>query len=557
MTTAKRVLIKANGHQFDEKALVGLTGIRVQQRLSMPTQCELFFRAPPGPLATAQELTVGTALQVRLSDFERPLFIGDVTAVEHEYGPENVQQIYVRSYDPLHRLRKRQQVRLFEKKTLGDLVSEIAKEIGIRASVPKAELGWARLYQHQEDDLALISNLAAQYGYFLMMREEHLHLITLEGMGQVHHLELGKNLLQVTIEENANEATHEIMATGWNTARMEMHTGTAKNGRSGRQIKADINVADVGGTRTHYLVNENTPTVDHARALAQAEFDYRTASEATLHGKVNGNTDLQPGARIHIQGVDRRLAGQYVITEATHELDATAGTQHYVTNISTSPPTLPTRPTADVATFGDVSQINDPENAGRVRVKLPTYNDIETDWMNVVMPGAGHRKGFIMLPDKGDKVLVILTQGNPGQGVVVGGLFGANRIPDDGITLGSSVTSQSWLSPGGQKIQMNDQGNKIRLENDTGAYIELAGGRITIVGSRIDFRRINVGKQALDEAGDLVASEESIRSELSEWLQRQSERNGRVVVILIILFIILFIVFIGYILFQSFFTGGI
>lgn len=549
---ASDLRITANGRRLAQEALVGLTGIRVQQLLSAPTQCELYFRSPPGPLETARSLVIGTRLEVQLTDSDVALFMGDVTAVEHEYGPENVQQIYVRGYDPLYRLRKRQQVRLFENPTLGSLVQEVAAEIGVRASVPHIKLNWDRFYQYQQDDLALITHLAAQYGYYLTMRDNHLHLITLEGMGATHTLKLGGNLSQVAIEANANEATDEVAATGWNTSRMEMHTTVVKNGRSGRHIPTKSSEIRAAGQRRHYLVNENTPNQDHAVALAQAELDYRTATEVTLRGETSGNPLLQPGARVRVEGVERPFVGSYVLTEVTHDLQA----GEYTTQISTAPPILPERNQTDIATFGEVTHINDPANAGRVRVTLPTYNGIETDWMNVVMPGAGPSKGFIMLPDKGDKVLVILTQGNPGQGIVVGGLFGANRLPDNGISLGRSVTSQSWLSPGGQKIQLDDQGNKIRLENDSGAYIEMAGGHITIVGSRIDFRRINLAKQLLNEASDLMASEENIRAELTEWLQRQSEKNGRVVVILIIFAVLAFLIFIGYVLFQSFFSGA-
>lgn len=550
------VLLKANGRLFDEKALVGLTGIRVQQRLSLPNQCELYFREPPGPLTTAQLLPVGTSFEVRLVGFERPLFVGDVTAVEHEYGPDNVRQIYIRGYDPLHRLRKRQQVRLFEKKSFRDLARELAREIGIHVSVPAADLGWARLYQHQEDDFALLVNLAAQYGYYLTMREEELHIISLEGMGQAQSLQLGQSLLQVTIEENNNDAADEIRTTGWNTARLEMHTSYVRESRSGRLIKHTRRGGESTARRSHYLLNENTPTVDHARALAQAELDYRHASEVTLQGDVNGNPEYQPGTRIQITGVEPHLAGQYVITEAIHVLEAGAGTNHYLTHIGTMPPAFPERTKADVATFGEVSQINDPERMGRVRVTLPTYNDIETDWMNVVMPGAGARKGFVMLPDKGDKVLVILTQGNPGYGIVVGGLFGAGNLPEDGISGGRRVTRQSWYSPGGQMITLDDEGNTIRLQNESGAFIEMHGSQITITANRIDFRRIGLGQQLKDEAGDLVAAEASIRANLTENMQRLGERNNWIVIILIILTVIMILVLLIYILYQTYFSGA-
>jgi len=36
---------------------------------------------------------------------------------------------------------------------------------------------------------------------------------------------------------------------------------------------------------------------------------------------------------------------------------------------------------------GYCDSVNDPEGYGRVQVKLPTYNEVETDWMGVVTPG--------------------------------------------------------------------------------------------------------------------------------------------------------------------------
>ena len=41
--------------------------------------------------------------------------------------------------------------------------------------------------------------------------------------------------------------------------------------------------------------------------------------------------------------------------------------------------------------------------------------------MGVVSAGAGSGKGFAILPDVGDQVLVLLIGGDPSQGVVLGG----------------------------------------------------------------------------------------------------------------------------------------
>jgi uncharacterized protein involved in type VI secretion and phage assembly len=299
------------------------------------------------------------------------------------------------------------------------------------------------------------------------------------------------------------------------------------------------------------LVNETTPRKEHAVALAQAELDQRKAAEVTLFGQAAGNPALRPGTPVELSGVTRLLTGQYILTEVTHSLDSERG---FTSRISTAPPELLIRPRADVATYGLVTNTADPDKLGRIRARLPTYNDLETDWMPVLMPGAGQNKGFISLPDNGDIVLIILTRENPGQGIVLGGLYGPYPSPDAGTSAdsaGRSVTRYSWITPGGQRIQLNDTGDKIRLENDTGAFIELAGASIRIVGDSIDFSRIGLARTAENVAGDLTTAEETRRAELQQWVKKQGEQDKFLLYVALALVGVMTLVIVGLIIAGS------
>jgi uncharacterized protein involved in type VI secretion and phage assembly len=170
------------------------------------------------------------------------------------------------------------------------------------------------------------------------------------------------------------------------------------------------------------------------------------------------------------------------------------------------------------------------------------------------MPGAGQNKGFISLPDNGDIVLIILTRENPGQGIVLGGLYGPYPSPDAGTSAdsaGRSVTRYSWITPGGQRIQLNDTGDKIRLENDTGAFIELAGASIRIVGDSIDFSRIGLARTAENVAGDLTTAEETRRAELQQWVKKQGEQDKFLLYVALALVGVMTLVIVGLIIAGS------
>lgn len=463
-----------------------LSEVYIQQRLGLPTLCELTFRAPPGPLTTALELTPGVPLRVSLEEQRQPLFVGEVTAVEQHYAANHEQVLHVRGYDRLHRLRKRQSARAFTNITVAQLARTLAQDLGLTVQATENGPPWPHLFQHHQSDLALLTETAALAGLYVSLREQTLHLLTLAGSGEVIPLTLGDNLLEARIELNSDAVCDTVTATGWNPLRVEAHTGRARVPRTGRRLRsAGVTAQQVGGTGRYELINEGVPDGNHATALAQAELDYRTATAVTLAGLVQGHPAFQPGVLVQVAGVAPAQEGRYVLTAVTHTIDQ-GGV--YVCEINTAPPSPVSRPRTDVATLGIITNIGDSGGLGRVKAQLPAYNGIETDWMGVLMPGAGANKGFIALPAVGDTVLVLLTHENPGQGIVLGGLYGTRKPPDSGVT-GSNVHRYTWVTPDGQQIQLNSRGDVIRLQNAAGSYIELAGGDITIAGRAIDFQR--------------------------------------------------------------------
>jgi phage protein D/phage baseplate assembly protein gpV len=496
------VLVEAEGAALATDISQSLGEVRIQKRLSLPTLCELTFVDPPASLASAVWLTPGTALRVMIAGQPEPLFVGQVTAVEHCYEPAHGRAIRVRGYDLLHRLRKRQSVRAHVQVTTRDLAQELAADLGLVVKAAEPGPLWPRLIQHRQSDLELLQEVAERCGLYLALRGNVLHLLTLQGIGEIVPLALGESLLQARIEINADTVCQSVAAAGWDSSRIETHEGQASRARVGRAVAAGITPARVGGSERRELVDEAAPGSDHATGLAQAELDSRVAREVTLWGIAEGDPRLQPGTPVEVTGVADTVAGRYVLSAVTHTIDARKG---FISEISSSPPAQRPRSRSSAATPGVVTQIDDPEKLGRVRVSLPTYGNVETDWMGVLSAGAGAGKGFMTLPDIGDHVLVLFAHEDPGQGVVLGGLYGVEEPPDVGID-GGVVRRYTLLTPGGQRIQLDDGQQTIRLENSRGSYCELSpqkvhihaaadleieapGQRVVIRGKNIDFER--------------------------------------------------------------------
>jgi phage baseplate assembly protein gpV len=501
-TRVPALTVELGGRRMRQAELRSLDEVRVRQRLSMPTQCELRFDAAPGSPDALDDLAPGESLWIGLQDARETLFSGEVTAVEHAYGPAGGHEVFVRGYDRLHRLRQRHHLRTFRQASAAGVAQEVAGEVGLRVEAAPSGLRWPLLFQHHQSDLELLVETSARCGQYLVLRGAVLYLITLSGIGSPLPLALGQNLFEARLEWNATPFRRHVTASGWDPLRATAQTQIAAQvpppgfqGRAGEE------------TSTHHLINESAPDRHHALALAQAEAEVRRASERVLWGVAEGDPAVQPGTPVEVSGVAESVTGRYVLCEVTHTVNNQVG---YLCEISSRPPAPHKGARGVTATLGIVTAVRDPDGRGRVQVRLPAYGDVETDWMGILSAGAGRGKGLVIPPDRGDTVLVLLSYEDPGQGIVLGGLYGTQRAPDSGVNALGQVQRYTWTTPDGQRIQLDDgdssihpendagllgagseiniKGNQILIRNRAGSYIELDGDQIVIAGKAIDFR---------------------------------------------------------------------
>jgi phage baseplate assembly protein V len=492
ISTLPEMIVELDGASAEAAQMRALEEVRVQQRLSLPSLCELTFADPSGSF---EAIAPGLSLRVAVDRERLTLFAGEVTAVEHEYGPSGVRRLRVRAYDLLHKLRKRQPVRPHVEVTLADLAREMVLDLGLSVSASETGPVWQRLIQHSQSDFDFLVGVAERCGLYFTLRDDVLHLLTLGGTGQAVPLTLGESLMEARVEINSGASCRKVSAIGWDPSRVEPHNGDAKTGRVGREV-ASLRVSSAGELM---LVNEVLRDDRQAEAIAQAELDVRAAQEVTLWGVAEGDVRLRPGAIVKVEGELAPLGGSHVLTSVTHTIDVDRG---FVSEISTTPPLPRLRASSAVAALGLVTRVDDPEDLGRVQVSLPAFGNVESDWIGVLAAGAGAGKGFIALPAPGDQVLVLLPRGDPAQGVVLGGLYGNRKPPDWGID-GGTVKRYTLLTPGGQRVRLDDAGESVRLDNSDGSYVELSPERV-VLHARADLkieapgRSILIRGQAID-----------------------------------------------------------
>jgi len=131
-----------------------------------------------------------------------------------------------------------------------------------------------------------------------------------------------------------------------------------------------------------------------------------------------------------------------------------------------------------------VTDLQDPDGQGRVKIKLPWSPDTGSAsyevWARVATMMGGNNRGTWFIPDVDDEVLVSFEGGNPRRPYVVGGLWnGKDSAPEK---MDSNNNLKTILSRTGIRITMDDTSGavKLRMETPGGHSIVLDDGQLSI-----------------------------------------------------------------------------
>ena len=157
---------------------------------------------------------------------------------------------------------------------------------------------------------------------------------------------------------------------------------------------------------------------------------------------------------------------------------------------------------------GVVTDLDDPEGAGRVRVRFPYLGDVESAWARLVVLMAGGGRGTFFRPEVGDEVLVAFEHGEPRRPYVLGGLWSrVDRHPEGGPAAENNlrlIQSRSGHvlrfddTAGSEKIEILDKdgqrkvildssGQKIRIVCEAGdVEVSAKAGKVKVEAAQVE-----------------------------------------------------------------------
>jgi len=457
------VVLTVDGRPLAPELYPRVSLVRVEESVHLPDFFAVHFDDPHFELFDRNTFTIGTRMDIAFRAEGDPTVVtsGEVTAVSVEPGASGRHELVLTGFDLTHRLSREPKSRSFQRVTDADIATRIAGEYGLDAEVDGTGAAQDYVLQAGETDYAFLRRRAARIGFDVWISDKKFYFKkTPRSTATPPKLRYGQNLSKFTARFSSAERCDEVQIRGWDQLGKEAIQGRATETDPGTDAPAAQEMADAA-RRAFGRVKRNAgqfPVTDQseADALASSLLLRASGEEAVLRGEAAGDPLIGAGAKIHIEGIGSRMTGDWRVTGVEHTYGAG---RPYVTRFVcggkepggladlTGPGGGSERRGWSGLVIGVVTNNDDPEKLGRVRVQFPTLSaDDESAWARIATPGAGRERGLQLLPEVDDEVLVGFELDDHARPVVLGGLWNRNDNPPSADAASGGVVKQRILA---------------------------------------------------------------------------------------------------------------
>jgi len=473
--TFASVSVKIGGQEISEEMWGCVLELVVDTTLHMPDMFTIRLLDYTHKWMDDSSLDVGKEVEIKAGN--ALLLKGEITALEPDFEETGRATLLLRGYDKSHRLHLGRQTRTFLNRKDSDLASQIAQEAGLRAQVDATSVTHDYVLQNNQTNMEFLLARAQRNGYQVFVTDGSLYFKKGDSnQGQGPTLKWGHELCSFRPRLTTAHQANTAIVRGWDAKQKEVIEGQAT------QSLTQGGVSQTGGAKAQsafqqgkeYIVSSPVATVDEARAMATGLSHDLAREFMQAEGVCFGDPELKAGKTVTIQDVGTRFSGSYFVTSAMHIFDKEG---RYRTTFSVSgrqPNTL-----SHLLDSGDghgpdwglvegvvpamVTNLDDPDGLGRVKVKfpwLPDGDNIESWWARVAAPMAGPERGFMCLPEINDEVLVAFEHGDTHCPYVVGALWNnKDKLPkpQSEVAVNGKVEQRVLKTRQGHEILLNDK----------------------------------------------------------------------------------------------------
>jgi type VI secretion system secreted protein VgrG len=444
-----------------------------------------------GILSEASKKWIGKKLEVD------DIFKGVVTSVNLSRARGGGSFFIIYGESPTIHLDDGTYTRSFGEKTLQQILDEVMKPYQSKFDDTNIKAKYGKIkycVQNRESNFFFINRLSARYGEWFYY----------DGLKLV----FGKPPSGSTIDLSfVRDITHFNISVKTRPVNFKIKTYDYKKHdfpqKQSSYASPSNPYAKIAFDKSKNDIYPNTPSVPINLSMNESDLDQIVTLRQNVHlnemvilTASSTKQELKIGSIVKIVDTRDELDaggtddyGEYVITRITHEISSqgTTYTNHFeaIPKDAAIPPLSisPDPPPCEMQT-AEVVDNNDPKGMGRVRVQFLwqkdlSGNDAKTPWIRVASPQGGGSKGFYILPEIDDQVLVAFEHSHPERPYVLTGMYHGKAKPQHSH---GENNKKAIKTKGGIEILMNDEKGKetFTVTSPMDVTINATGGKITV-----------------------------------------------------------------------------
>lgn len=253
------------------------------------------------------------------------------------------------------------------------------------------------------------------------------------GVGNELELQYGSTIFELEAEMDARNQYHNIKANAWDPTQQEL--SDEESGDPGFTEEGNISgdtLADILNSDDWQLQHSGNLQNDELQNWSDAQMMKSRLAKIRGRVKFQGYADVKPGDQLSLKGVGKRFNGKAFVSTVAH--DIVNGHWFTVANLGMSPqwfsasyddimdtPSSGLLPAVSGLQIGIVTDLEDPENEFRVRLRLPLIDNEEDGiWARIATLDAGDNRGTFFRPEIGDEVIVGFINEDPREAIILG-----------------------------------------------------------------------------------------------------------------------------------------
>lgn len=488
--------VSVNGSPLPRAREELLVYVSVDNSLNLCDLAVLEFSDPTAELLGTSGLRIGAEITVKVSPGDgtsKTVFIGEVTALEAHFDAIGARTI-VRAYDKRHRLMRGRRTKAWVQMSYSDIVASIADAAGLEVGrIDPTSPVYSQVSQANVEDWHFLRHLAHRVGYRLAMVAGRLEFTkptapsagapaSLTSKDPLTYYPGDDGLIRIRAALTSAGQVRQASARGWDPKAKQAVVGT----QAAAAKSASLSYVTPAGLAQQFRAlpfeaSWSALSDDaSATALATASANQIAGAFVEVEAEVVGNPALQPGVSVCLGGIGK-LSGTYIVSSTRHIWDRHLAYRTELTVSDHQDRSLlglvsgGREAEAEVhqmpgVTTAIVTNITDNKSGMcRVKLKFPWLSDdYESDWVRTVQLGAGTSRGFEVLPEVNDEVLVAFEQGDFGAPVVLGGLHNGKDTPPMPVSeavTGGKVVKRMFKSRTGHVLvfEESDSASTITL----------------------------------------------------------------------------------------------